>query len=71
MKYLIESLRDVIESMQEEQAARKEYTEGGGYEWGYAGFRLQEKVQAAQEAFYRELNAVIDERVDAKLKEMA
>jgi len=71
MNYLIESLRDVIEAMQEEQTARKEYVDGGGMEWGYHGFRLAEKVKAAEDAFTRDLNSVIDERVEIALKERA
>ena len=57
---LIFALQQVLESNQEEQEARNSYE---GVEWGYHGFRFQEKVKKANEEFMSALNSVIDARV--------
>lgn len=66
---LVQAIENVMDAAREHDAARDEYTENGGYSWGYYGQRfIQRKEEAALELKNR-LDAYIVKKVQQMIAE--
>lgn len=69
LQALLASLQDVLTAKKDRDEEKTRYVGAGGYEWGYAGHTYEENLRETLELFGERLNAVIDARVEEKLKE--
>jgi hypothetical protein len=66
---LLRGLQDVLTAKRDRDEEKARYIGAGGYEWGYVGHTYEENLRETLELFGERLNAVIDARVEEKLKE--